>query len=56
MGHKISGKQNSSSVAYLTSNDDSKCTEKEDIVNNLEATFQKNSSSANYSEEFRDSK
>ena len=45
MVRKISGKETSSSVSFLT-----KCTEREDIVNSLGAAFRKNSSSTNYSD------
>ena len=53
MVRKISGKQTSSSVSFLTNSDGSKCTEREDIVNSLGAAFRKNSSSTNHSEEFK---
>ena len=53
MVRKISGKQMSSSVSYLTDSNGTKYTEKEDIVNSLATAFQKNSSSNNYSEEFQ---
>ena len=56
MIRKVSGKNKKSECVHIKSSDGNKCYSTKEISNALDESFQKNSSSSNYSQQFQDIK